>query len=196
MTSVRTFLARHRNRKVRRWAAKIDGMIAAIAPASLAQLALRLALAVPFWRSGLGKWDGFLELNDVAVLLFTSESSFTCREVPILSRHRRRLPLWLPPPKLCCQSFWPWAWRHALPRLGSSQWPSSSSSPFGWLAHSSDLGGDGAWFDYLGRGEAVARPLAGVTGWVSKISGRSIIRSRAELDAARSVSCLMQQGLP
>lgn len=73
VTSVRTFLARHRNRKVRRWAAKIDGMIAAIAPASLAQLALRLALAVPFWRSGLGKWDGFLELNDVAVLLFTSE---------------------------------------------------------------------------------------------------------------------------
>ncbi|WP_201268637.1 DoxX family protein [Sinorhizobium meliloti] len=73
VTSVRTFLARHRNRKVRGWAAKVDGMIAAIAPASLAQLALRLALAVPFWRSGLGKWDGFLELNDVAVLLFTSE---------------------------------------------------------------------------------------------------------------------------
>lgn len=73
VTSVRTFLARRRNRKVRGWAAKIDGMIAAIAPASLAQLALRLALAVPFWRSGLGKWDGFLELNDVAVLLFTSE---------------------------------------------------------------------------------------------------------------------------
>ncbi|MDK1490395.1 DoxX family protein [Sinorhizobium sp. 7-81] len=40
---------------------------------SLAQLALRLGLAVPFWRSGMSKWDGFLELNDVAVLLFTSE---------------------------------------------------------------------------------------------------------------------------
>ncbi|MCA1407980.1 DoxX family protein [Ensifer sp. IC3342] len=48
-------------------------MIAAIAPASLAQLALRLGLAVPFWRSGMSKWDGFLQLNDVAVLLFTSE---------------------------------------------------------------------------------------------------------------------------
>lgn len=73
MTSVRTFLDRHWTRKVKGCAAKIDRMIAAIAPAWLAQLALRLALAVPFWRSGLGKWDGFLELNDVAVLLFTSE---------------------------------------------------------------------------------------------------------------------------
>ena len=31
------------------------------------------ALAVPFWRSGVNKWDGFLQLNDVAVLLFASE---------------------------------------------------------------------------------------------------------------------------
>lgn len=44
-----------------------------LAPLSLAQLALRLALAVPFWRSGINKWDGFLHLNDVAVLLFSSE---------------------------------------------------------------------------------------------------------------------------
>lgn len=28
---------------------------------------------VPFWRSGVNKWDGFLQLNDVAVLLFRSE---------------------------------------------------------------------------------------------------------------------------
>ncbi|MGN7755273.1 DoxX family protein [Sinorhizobium sp. 22678] len=73
MTSLRTFLDRHGNWKARGCAAKIDRMIAAIAPAWLAQLTLRLALAVPFWRSGLGKWDGILELNDVAVLLFTSE---------------------------------------------------------------------------------------------------------------------------
>jgi putative oxidoreductase len=73
VNSVRTLLDRYGNRKVSGWAAKFDGMIATIAPAWLAQLALRLALAVPFWRSGLGKWDGFLELNDVAVLLFTSE---------------------------------------------------------------------------------------------------------------------------
>jgi putative oxidoreductase len=36
-------------------------------------LVLRFGLAVPFWRSGVNKWDGFLQLNDVAVLLFSSE---------------------------------------------------------------------------------------------------------------------------
>ncbi|OHV78048.1 DoxX family protein [Ensifer sp. LCM 4579] len=55
------------------WLGRIDGLITALAPASLAQLALRLGLAVPFWRSGMSKWDGFLQLNDTAVLLFTSE---------------------------------------------------------------------------------------------------------------------------
>ncbi|MCV3738002.1 DoxX family membrane protein [Rhizobium sp. TRM96647] len=44
-----------------------------LAPPSLAQFALRFALAVPFWRSGVNKWDGFLQLNEVAVLLFSSE---------------------------------------------------------------------------------------------------------------------------
>lgn len=41
------------------------------APPSLAKLALRVALAVPFWRSGILKWDGFLQLSDTAVALFT-----------------------------------------------------------------------------------------------------------------------------
>jgi putative oxidoreductase len=40
---------------------------------SLAQLALRVALAVPFYRSGLTKWDGFLKLSDSADALFTDE---------------------------------------------------------------------------------------------------------------------------
>jgi putative oxidoreductase len=39
----------------------------------VAQLALRIALAVPFWRSGLTKWDGFLQLSDTAVFLFEEE---------------------------------------------------------------------------------------------------------------------------
>nr|GAJ30931.1 predicted membrane protein [Bradyrhizobium sp. DOA9] len=34
---------------------------------------LRLALAVPFWRSGMLKWAGFLKLNDTAVTLFSDE---------------------------------------------------------------------------------------------------------------------------
>ena len=40
---------------------------------SLAQLALRIALAVPFYRSGLTKWDGFLQLSDSADALFADE---------------------------------------------------------------------------------------------------------------------------
>lgn len=42
-------------------------------PASITQLALRVAVAVPFWRSGLTKWDGFGRLSDSAVFLFTEE---------------------------------------------------------------------------------------------------------------------------
>jgi putative oxidoreductase len=38
-----------------------------------AQLLLRVALAVPFWRSGILKWNGFLKLKDTTVDLFTSE---------------------------------------------------------------------------------------------------------------------------
>ncbi|MBL8593694.1 MAG: DoxX family protein [Devosia sp.] len=52
---------------------RINGIIRAIAQPSLTQLALRLALAVPFWRSGVNKWDGFLQLKDTAVYLFSSE---------------------------------------------------------------------------------------------------------------------------
>ena len=48
-------------------------IVRAIAQPSITQLALRFALAVPFWRSGVQKWDGFLQLSDVAVFLFSSE---------------------------------------------------------------------------------------------------------------------------
>jgi len=48
-------------------------LIKTVARPSLAQLALRLALATPFWKSGILKWDGFLQLNDTAVALFTDE---------------------------------------------------------------------------------------------------------------------------
>jgi putative oxidoreductase len=40
---------------------------------ALAQTALRLALAVPFFKSGLTKWDGFLQLSDSADTLFSEE---------------------------------------------------------------------------------------------------------------------------
>ena len=48
-------------------------VVRAIAQPSLTQLVLRFALAVPFWRSGILKWDGFLQLKDTAALLFSSE---------------------------------------------------------------------------------------------------------------------------
>lgn len=44
-----------------------------LAPPSLTQLTLRIALAVPFLKSGLLKWDGFLSLGDTAIYLFTEE---------------------------------------------------------------------------------------------------------------------------
>jgi putative oxidoreductase len=40
---------------------------------SLAMLALRFALAVPFYRSGLTKWDGFLSLSPTAAFLFENQ---------------------------------------------------------------------------------------------------------------------------
>ena len=50
-----------------------NAIVRAIAQPSLTQLVLRFGLAVPFWRSGVNKWDGFLQLSDVAVFLFSSE---------------------------------------------------------------------------------------------------------------------------
>lgn len=53
---------------------RLDGAIATI-PAALPLLALRVALAVPFFKSGLTKWDGFLTLSNGARFLFTQEFS-------------------------------------------------------------------------------------------------------------------------
>lgn len=48
-----------------RWAARI--------PPSLVQLVLRITVALPFWKSGLTKWDGFFQLSPSASYLFSSE---------------------------------------------------------------------------------------------------------------------------
>ena len=48
-------------------------VIRRVAHPSLAQLILRLALAVPFWKSGILKWAGFLRLNDTAIDLFADK---------------------------------------------------------------------------------------------------------------------------
>ncbi len=52
---------------------RAEGLVRAVAVPSLVLLVLRFALATPFWRSGILKWDGFLRLNDTAVTLFTDE---------------------------------------------------------------------------------------------------------------------------
>lgn len=52
---------------------KANHLVQTIALPSVVQLVLRIALAVPFWRSGMLKWAGFLKLNDTAVTLFSDE---------------------------------------------------------------------------------------------------------------------------
>ena len=48
-------------------------VVRVVAQPWLVQLIMRFGLAVPFWRSGILKWDGFLQLSDTAVTLFTDE---------------------------------------------------------------------------------------------------------------------------
>jgi putative oxidoreductase len=49
-----------------------EQLIVAI-PHSIALFALRAALAIPFWRSGMTKWEGFLNLSSGARYLFEQE---------------------------------------------------------------------------------------------------------------------------
>ena len=65
--------ASDRQQKIIRLIKRMNSIVRSIAQLSLTQLVLRLGLAVPFWRSGVLKWDGFLQLNDTAILLFSSE---------------------------------------------------------------------------------------------------------------------------
>jgi putative oxidoreductase len=52
---------------------KVETLLARLFPSSVASLILRFALAVPFFKSGLTKWDGFLQLSETPLLLFTEE---------------------------------------------------------------------------------------------------------------------------
>lgn len=52
--------------------ARVSALIGAVPP-SLTLLVLRIALAIPFYRSGITKWQGFLKLSDTPVFLFTDE---------------------------------------------------------------------------------------------------------------------------
>lgn len=52
---------------------RTEGFLTKLLPPSLASLILRFALAVPFFKSGLTKWDGFLQISETPELLFTEE---------------------------------------------------------------------------------------------------------------------------
>ena len=62
-----------RSSSVARFVDRVEGVVRVVALPSLVQLVLRFALATPFWKSGILKWDGFLRLSDTAVTLFTDE---------------------------------------------------------------------------------------------------------------------------
>jgi putative oxidoreductase len=53
--------------------ARFTSALFGVIPISLTMLALRFALAVPFWKSGLTKWDGFFTLSFGAKQLFIDE---------------------------------------------------------------------------------------------------------------------------
>jgi len=63
-----------RGRSLWRIVQRVEAALAAV-PEALPLLALRFALAVPFFKSGLTKWDGFLTLSNGARYLFTQEFS-------------------------------------------------------------------------------------------------------------------------
>ena len=73
MTTGRTPDVSDRQQRIIRLIERMNAIVRSIAQPSFTQLVLRLGLAVPFWRSGVNKWDGFLQLNDTAILLFSSE---------------------------------------------------------------------------------------------------------------------------
>ena len=52
---------------------KTSMLIGKIAQPDIVSLLLRIGAAIPFWRSGLKKWDGFLELSPITNLLFNEE---------------------------------------------------------------------------------------------------------------------------
>ncbi len=75
------------------WPARLSdqavALVRAVAPPSLVSLVLRLGLAVPFWKSGVLKWDGFLRLNDTALYLLSDEFKLHCPAGRMHSRHRK-----------------------------------------------------------------------------------------------------------
>jgi putative oxidoreductase len=52
---------------------RVGNLLAHFVPQSLVSLVLRLALALPFFKSGLTRWDGFLHVSSTTLYLFSDE---------------------------------------------------------------------------------------------------------------------------
>ncbi|MDE1992741.1 MAG: DoxX family protein [Rhizobiaceae bacterium] len=72
-TTVQHAALRSRIQPIATLVEKADWLVRTIAQRTVVQAVMRVALAVPFWKSGILKWDGFLQLNDTAVYLFSDE---------------------------------------------------------------------------------------------------------------------------
>jgi hypothetical protein len=140
-----------------------------IAPPSLVQLVLRFALAVPFWRSGILKWDGFLQLNDTAVTLFHRrvEAASSGRALSIPCPGCDGVPLWLRRNRLSCAS------RSRTRRPVRSAWPPvhdphRRTDRAGRVAHPHHLGGHGACDHGLWSREVFVRPFHSAAGFIGR----------------------------
>jgi putative oxidoreductase len=51
----------------------LENTVTRVAPDWLVSLALRFGVAIPFWKSGLTKWDGFGVLSETPIVLFENE---------------------------------------------------------------------------------------------------------------------------
>jgi putative oxidoreductase len=52
---------------------RIESLILKCLPEWLVSLILRFGIAIPFWKSGLTKWDGFGVLSETPLILFENE---------------------------------------------------------------------------------------------------------------------------
>ena len=139
------------------FADRLIGIVRLVAQPSIVQLVLRLALSMPFWRSGVLKWDGFLQLNDTAVYLFTSEFMLHLPggpyPYPAPAIDGVPVRLWgdrlsySPCPRICDTVCGHGTFVHDLHRRTDRSRR---------LANSYHLGGNGAWHHGLGTRHGVA----------------------------------------
>jgi putative oxidoreductase len=61
-TTNRYFAANGAALQIGMLADRLSGIVRLVAQPSVVQFVLRVALAVPFWRSGILKWEGFLQV--------------------------------------------------------------------------------------------------------------------------------------